>query len=69
MKKPILGPAALFAFVLAAFLASFVFSSQAESSAASEEARMLQMIAPYRTWGKANVQPIIVPRDQMAPSG
>ena len=67
MKKDKLGPAALFVFVLAALLASFVFSAQ--SSAISEEDRTLQMIAPYRTWGKANVQPIIVSRDQMAPSG
>ncbi len=27
------------------------------------------MIAPYRTWGKANVQPIVVPVDQAAPAG
>ena len=65
MKKGSLGPVALFVFVLAAFLVSFVFSSQA----ASEEARTLQMIAPYRTWGKANVQPIILSLDQTAPSG
>ena len=69
MRKEVLGPAALFVFVLAAFLASFLFSSPAESAAASEEARTLQMIASYRTWGKANVQPIIVSLDQMAPSG
>jgi len=69
MRKEVLGPAALFVFVLAAFLASFIFSSQAKSAAASEEARTLQMIASYRTWGKANVQPIIVSLDQMAPSG
>jgi L-asparagine transporter-like permease len=69
MKKAVLGPAALFVFVLAAFLASFVFSSPAESATASEEARTLQMIASYRSWGKANVQPIIVSLEQMAPSG
>jgi hypothetical protein len=69
MKKAVLGPAALFVFVLAAFLASFVLSSPAESAAASEEARTLQMIASYRSWGKANVQPIIVSLEQMAPSG
>ena len=69
MKKDLLGPAALFVFVLAAFTVSFIFSSHAESAAASEEARTLQMIAPYRTWGKANVQPIIVSTDRMAPSG
>ena len=69
MRKEVLGPAALFVFVLAAFLASFIFSSQAKSAAASEEARTLQMIASYRTWGKANVQPIIVSLDQIAPSG
>ena len=63
MKKDIVGPAALFVFVLAAFPASFVFSSQAESSANSEKARTLQMIAPYRTWGKANVRTIIVSFD------
>ena len=69
MKKDMLGPAALFVFVLAAFPVSFISSSHAESAAASEEARTLQMIAPYRTWGKANVQPIIVSTDRMAPSG
>ena len=69
MKKDMLKPAALFAFALAAFPASFVFSSQAESSAASEKARTLQMIAPYRTWGKANKQPIVVPVDQAAGGG
>lgn len=68
MKKEVLRPAALFVFVLAALLATLVFSAQAESSA-TEEAITLQMIAPYRTWGKANAQPIIVSRDQMAPSG
>jgi L-asparagine transporter-like permease len=69
MKKAVLGPAALFVFVLAAFLASFVFSAPAESATASEEASTLQMIASYRSWGKANVQPIIVSLEQMAPSG
>ena len=68
MKKDVLGPA-LFVFVLAAFPASFVFSSRAESSGASEEASTLQMIAPYRTWGKANKQPIVVSLDQMAVGG
>ena len=67
MKKDKLGPAALFVSVLAAVLASFVFSSQ--TSAVTEEARTLQMIASYRTWGKANVQPIVVPVDEMAASG
>jgi len=67
MKKRNLGPAALFALVLTAFLATFVFG--AESSAVSEEARTLQMIASYRTWGKANVQPIVVPVNQAAPAG
>lgn len=66
MKKDVLGRA-LFFLVLAAFPASFVFSSRAESS--SEDASTLQMIAPYRTWGKANKQPIIVDLDQMAISG
>lgn len=69
MKKEVLGPATLFVFVLAAFLASFVFSSQAKSAAVSEQARTLQLIAPYRSWGKANVQPIIVSLDEMAPAG
>lgn len=67
MKKHILGPAVLFAVVLTAFLSTFVFGSQ--SSAVSEEARTLQLIAPYRTWGKANVQPIVVPVNQAAPAG
>lgn len=67
MKKDKLGSVVFFVSILAAFLASLVFSAQ--SSAISEEARTLQMIAPYRTWGKANVQPIVVSRDQMAPSG
>ena len=67
MKKDKLGPAALFVFVLAAVLASFVVSAQ--TSAVTEEARTLQMIAPYRTWGKANVQPIVVPIEKMAISG
>lgn len=69
MKKDVLGLAALFAFVLAAFPASLVFSSPADSSAASEEARTLQMIAPYLTWGKANAQPIIVSLDGMELGG
>lgn len=67
MKKDKLGPAALFVFVLAAVLTSFVFSAQ--TSAITEEARTLQMIVPYRTWGKANVQPIVVPIEKMALSG
>ena len=69
MKKYLLGPAVLFVFVLAAFLASFVSGSPAKSAAATEEARTLQMIAPYRTWGKANKQPIVVPLDQAAAGG
>ena len=69
MKKYLLGPAVLFVFVLASILASFVFSSHAESAAATEEARTLQMIAPHRTWGKANPQPIVVPVDQAAAGG
>ena len=66
MKKDKLGPAALFGFVLVAVLASFVFSAQ---SSTTEEARTLQMIAPYRTWGKANVQPIVVPIEKLAAFG
>ena len=69
MKKAMLGPAVVFVSVLAAFLASFVFSSQAESAAVTEEARTLQMIASYRTWGKANKQPIVLPVDQAAAGG
>ena len=69
MKKERLGAAALFVLVLAAFPASIAFRSRAESRADSEKASTLQMIAPYRSWGKANVQPIIVSLDQMAPSG
>ena len=67
MKKHILGPTALVVLALLACLASFVFGGQ--SPAVSEEARTLQMIAPYRTWGKANVQPIVVPVNQAAPAG
>ena len=67
MKKEKLRPAALFVFVPAAVLASFVFS--VPTSAVTEEARTLQMIAPYRTWGKANVQPIVVSTEKMASSG
>ena len=66
MTKEKLGPTALFVFVPAAVLASFVFSAQ---SAVSEEAATLQMIARYRTWGKANVQPIVVPIDKAATFG
>ena len=69
MKKAMLGPAVLFVFVLAAFLASFDFSSQAKSAVVTEEARTLQMIAPYRSWGKANKQPIVVPVDQAFTGG
>lgn len=68
MKKQMLGPAVLFVFVLAAFLGSFVINSKAEP-AASEEATTLQMIASYRTWGKANVAPITVPVEQAATGG
>jgi hypothetical protein len=67
MKKDKLRPAALFVFVLAAALVSIVFS--ARTSAVTEEARTLQMIAPYRIWGKANVQPIVVPIEKMALAG
>lgn len=67
MKKARLGPAVLFLFVLAAVLASFVFSAQ--TSAISEAAGTLQMIAPYHTWGKANVEPIVVPVDKMSSFG
>lgn len=67
MKIDKLGPAALFVFLLAGFLGSFVFGAQ--SAAVSEEASTLQMIAPYRTWGKANVQPIVVPADRAALAG
>jgi hypothetical protein len=67
MKKDKLGPAALFVFVLVAVLASFV--SSAQTSAVTEEARTLQMIAPYRAWGKANAQPIAVSVDKIASFG
>ncbi len=67
MKKDKLGPAGLFVFALAAVLAAFAFSSR--TSAVTEEATTLQMIAPYRTWGKANVEPIVVPIEKMAVSG
>ena len=67
MKKDKLGPAALFGSVLVAVLASFVVSAQ--SPTFTEEARTLQMIAPYRTWGKANVQPIVVSIEKMAAFG
>jgi serine protease inhibitor ecotin len=66
MKKEKLRPAGLFLFVLAVVLAAFVLSAQ---SAVSEEAATLQRIAPYRTWGKANVKPIVVPIDRAALSG
>lgn len=67
MKKDKLRLAALFVSVLAAVLVSFVFS--AKTLAVTEEARTLQMIAFYRTWGKANVQPIVVSVDKMAAFG
>ena len=67
MKKYKLGPSVLFVFVLVALLASFVFSAQ--TSAVTEEAKTLQMIAAYRTWGKANMQPVAVSVDNMAPAG
>ena len=67
MKKDKLGPAALFGFVLVAVLAAFVFSAQ--SSPLTEEARTLRLIAPYRSWGKANVQPIVVSVEKMAAMG
>ena len=63
MKKYLLGPAVLFVFVLAAILTSFALGSQAKSAAITEEARTLQMIAPYRTWDKANKQLIILSLD------
>jgi len=66
MKKARLGPAILLVSLLAV-LASFAFS--APTSRVTEEARTLQLIAPYRTWGKANVQPIVVPVDKVAPWG
>ena len=67
MKKIKLGPAALSGFVLASVLASFAFS--APSLAVTEEARTLQMIAPYRTWGKAKMQPIAVSEEKAASFG
>ena len=67
MKKDKLGLAVIFVFVLAVVPASFIFSAQ--TSAVTEEARTLQMIAPYRTWGKANVQPIVASVDKVAPAG
>ena len=67
MKKDKLGLAVIFVFVLAVVPASFIFSAQ--TSAVTEEARTLQMIAPYRTWGKANVQPSVAPVDRVAPAG
>ena len=67
MKKDKLGSVVFFVSILAAFLASLVFSAQ--SSAISEEARTLQMIAPYRTWGKANVRPIVLSTDNIATGG
>ena len=67
MKKDKLGPAAFFGSVLVAVLASFVFSAQ--SPRITEEARTLRLIEPYRTWGKANVQPISVSAEKMAAFG
>ena len=69
MKKGKIGPAALFVFALLVSATSSVLSSQAESLAASEKARTLEMIASYRSWGKANVEPIKVSFDQMAITG
>lgn len=66
MKKEKLGSTVLFVFAVVAVLASFVFSAQ---SAVSEDAATLQRIAPYRTWGKANVRPIVVSIDRAAVSG
>jgi len=67
MKKDKLGPAARFVFVPAVVLASLVFSAQ--TSALTEEAKTLQMIAAYRSWGKANVQPIVLPVENTALAG
>ena len=67
MKKQMLGPAILFVFVLTVFPASFVVSYQAELT--SEKARTLQMIAPYRSWGKVNPKPIVITLDRSAISG
>ena len=65
MKKYILGPAALFVFVLAAFPASLVSSSQDDSTTVSENTQTLQMIAPYRSWGKASLLPITLSIDSI----
>ena len=65
MKKHSLGSAAIWVVVLAAFPASFALSFQADSSAAAEKAATLQMISPYRNWGKANREPIIISLDQI----
>ena len=67
MKTHKLGLGVVFVSVLAV-LASFVFSA-AQTSAVTEEARTLQKLAPYKTWGKANVQPIVVSAKQMAVGG
>ena len=69
MKKDKIGPAALFVFALLVSATSSVLRSQAQSPAATEKARTLQMIASYRSWGKANVEPIKVSLDQMALTG
>jgi hypothetical protein len=67
MKKARLGPAVLFVSVLVVVLTSFVFSTK--TLAVTEEARTLQLIAPYRMWGKANAQPIVLSIDKVAPFG
>ena len=69
MKKHILGPAGLLVLALAALPASSALSSHDALSAVSEESGTLQTIAPYRTWGKANPLPIVVPIDRMAAAG
>lgn len=65
MKKDILGPAAVFLFALATFPASLVFSSPDGSKTTLETTQTLQMIAPYRSWGKANLQPIVLSIDSI----
>ena len=64
MKKDVLGAAALFVFVLGAFPAPLVSYQEK-----SEKVSTLQMIGPYRSWGKANVQPIILSIDQIDVGG
>ena len=64
MKKDVLGPVVLFVFVLAAFPASSVsYQDKAEKD------RTLQMIGSYRSWGRANPQPIILSLDQIDVGG